>query len=543
MSKRLKKTISCVLALTTASTALLAAGCRKEGTAINKNMTQLWVQNYNGGFGSEWLDEAMKSFAEKYANESFEDGKKGVQFMPDYTKSIDKNLKTSEYEVFFTDSVDYIEGVAAGNFLELTDIMQTNLPGENKTIEAKLYPEQKEYLTSIDGKYYAIPHYERTSSFIYDIDLFEKEKLYFAADKSEYDFILTPTQTRSAGPDGRLGSYDDGLPSTVEEYGKLFAYMVSKNITPLIWSGDNVNYVKHVIRALSATMAGKDQYNVRYTLSGEIEIVNDYQNMTTKKETITKSNAYLIAQQKSDYDALRFLDILFSNEAYYDLLSLSGSLGHLEAQEQYIYSSLENKPIAMLIESNYWLNEASDALQRSIDDYGEQAKNRRFGYMPLPGVYSGTVTEANAKNQTMVQLQSSYSFINATIASNPKKIRLAKLFLQHCYTDKTLLDFTKVTNTIKPMQYPYEQALDSLNSFAKSTYNVRKNADMVFGFTTDEIFRQNVTVIPELTSRIGNVSYSQPVDAFKKGHRAKEYFTGMQMDKTTWETSFSKYFD
>ena len=545
MKRRISRLFSFAMVLSVVFSVLAAGGCtRRTGVEINENMTQLWVQNFNGGFGSAWLDVAAERFSEMYADEEFEPGtgKKGVQIIIDNTKSLDEPDK-STYEVFFADDTDYLEGIASGDFLDITDMVKETLPGETKTIEDKLYDEQKEYLTSIDGEYYAIPHYERTSSLIYDIDLFENNKLYFAADRSEFDFILTNTQQKSAGPDGIPRTYDDGLPATVEEYKLLFDYMLAKNITPLIWTGAYVDYVNKLLATMSATLGGKKQYEVLYSLEGDVEIITDYDTLASKVESITKENGYLLAQRKSDYEALKFLEIVFSNEDYYHDLSISPSCEHLDAQEQFIYSSLENEPIAMLVESNYWLNEASDAIQRSINDYGERAENRRFGYMPLPTVYSGEVTEENAGKQTMVHLLDSFSFINSSIANNPNKIRLAKMFLQYCYTDEILLEFTKATNTFKPLYYPYEEVLDSLNSYAKTIYEVRKDADQVFRYTTDPIFRENTEVVPEFSSVVGNVKYTQPVDAFKKGCTAIEYFEGMQMDGEAWESKFSKYFD
>ena len=49
---------------------------------VDETKTQLTVYSYGGGVGNVWLDEVIKRFEEKYANESFEEGKTGVQIRP-----------------------------------------------------------------------------------------------------------------------------------------------------------------------------------------------------------------------------------------------------------------------------------------------------------------------------------------------------------------------------------------------------------------------------------------------------------------------------
>ena len=49
------------------------------GTVGDPTKTQLWVFNYDGGWGRSWLDSIKTDFEEKYADVSFEEGKTGVQ--------------------------------------------------------------------------------------------------------------------------------------------------------------------------------------------------------------------------------------------------------------------------------------------------------------------------------------------------------------------------------------------------------------------------------------------------------------------------------
>ena len=59
--------------------------CRKQYECVKHKIDDdagdksvLYVTNYNGGFGKEWIAEVEKRFEAKYENESFETGKTGV---------------------------------------------------------------------------------------------------------------------------------------------------------------------------------------------------------------------------------------------------------------------------------------------------------------------------------------------------------------------------------------------------------------------------------------------------------------------------------
>ena len=526
------------------------AGCnRKEAVEIDPTKTQRYVQNYNGGFGGAWLDAAAARFTKEYAETCFEPGtdKKGVQIIIDHTKSLDSNLSTSVNSVFFAESLDYVSTAVSGSTtLDITDIVQSAVPGESRTIESKLSSEYQSYLKYVNNKYWALPHYEFYSSLIYDVDLFENEKLYFADDKTDSDFIMTKTQKRSSGPNGvyENNGGDDGLPATIEEFAVLFDYMISKNITPLIWSGANDNYVQKLLRALTASLEGAEGYKANYTFEGTTKIVTDYSTMATDEVEITKQNGYLLSQQESKYEALKFLAEIFSDTANFHKDSWSTLLSHTDAQEAYIYSKLENKPVAMLIESSYWYNEAEAAFARSVEDYGSKAENRRFGYMPLPRIYSGTVTEEIGAEQTIINLSTSYGYINGNIKSNENLVNLAKKFLQYCYSDETMKDFTKTTNAFRPYDYDVESVYNELNYFGKTVWDVKKSSTLVQQFSSVDMYVQNISDIAwSFKSKVGNITYAQPVMAFRSDVSVVDYFKGMQKSESDWTTKYSKYWE
>ena len=94
-----------------------------------------------------------------------------------------------------------------------------------------------EYKTD-DGKYYELPFYEAYPTIAYDIELFETRNYYFAkggapsefceftqsnnTDKATGEFsgykYVGAIGARSAGPDGKYGTNDDGLPATYDKF-------------------------------------------------------------------------------------------------------------------------------------------------------------------------------------------------------------------------------------------------------------------------------------------------------------------------------------
>ena len=140
------------------------SGCAKpaDGTMeINTNKTQMYVFSYNGGVGNDWLDATIAAFKAKYANTSFEEGKMGVQIIPDKQKitavSMVDSFPNSTYDVIFNENLRYNEWAAKGNLLDLTDLVKET-GDDGKTIESKLSENKAEALTARDGKYYALPY-------------------------------------------------------------------------------------------------------------------------------------------------------------------------------------------------------------------------------------------------------------------------------------------------------------------------------------------------------------------------------------------------
>ena len=139
----------------------VACGTKEVGREVDDTKAQLYVSNFNGGVGTDWLYTAISRFEAAYANKEFIPGKVGVQVHVEKHKSsvdgLAGQIKTAKADVYFLENVNYYDCISRGLFLDITDIVTEPLTeyGESSTIEDKLYADQVNFWKTPQGKYYA----------------------------------------------------------------------------------------------------------------------------------------------------------------------------------------------------------------------------------------------------------------------------------------------------------------------------------------------------------------------------------------------------
>ncbi len=557
--------IFCALALTLAS----AVGCGGN-SGIDPNRAQLYVSSYEGGFGNDWLKAVAARFEEENAENSFLPGKTGVQIVIDGNKKSGQtllaNMDAYPQDLFFTERGYYYDGVFQGQYLDITDAVKEDLSeyGEEGSIFDKFNDAQKSYFEH-DGKIYAVPHYASYFGLSYDIDLFERENLYFAREGGEGRFVQSAEQLRSLGPDGKTGkegdidySADDGLPATYDEFFELCDHMLEKGITPLTYAGETRKvYLNSFLTALYADAEGEEQMALNYSFNGLADdLVNDFQvdasgkilSLSLAEPTeIGQSSGWKLIRQAGRAYALSFLDRLASDERYLHADAKNDACSHTEAQYGFLESSFTDAPIGFFIDGIYWENEAeaSGSFAMLAEEYGERAlrKNRRLGFLPLPKADDG-----HLGSTTLLDNLYSLAFINAKI--DPAKIPLAKAFLRYCYTDRSLVEFTAMTNTPRSLRYEMpESELKKMTSFGSSVLSLKNKGDtaVVYPFDTDPLYlnhQSDFNLDKRWSAVIGGLSESCPIDRFRNGVSAAEYFAGMeeQYSASSWEALYGVHF-
>ena len=534
------------------------AGCGSNESKVDSTKTHLSVLCYDGGIGSEWAKNAAKRFEEKYANVSFEEGKMGVVIDITNDKLDGKNgVTTTPYAIWFTESVNFNELIATNQIVDISDIVTGSLSeisggAETGSIEDKLAPEYKTSLTAVNGNYYCLPHYEVYTGLVYDVDLFDEYGYYFSANGG----FTAVAEEKSVGPDGVKGNKDDGLPSSYEELYTLMDQMVADGVVPFTWVGSAENYVNDMFAGLQVAYTGKDEFMLNVTFDSsatntQATIIESFEGdmPVEKKVTITNENGYLMTQQAGRYYAFELMETIMSNDSYHTKLDKSTS--HLDTQEKYILSNLKagEKPIAMMIEGSYWYNEATEALKRSVNTYKDQAEGRRFGWMPLPVQYKGSVTEGNGRKTTVLETLGSVAFINAKYKDDAVILDLAKKFLQFCYTDESLVEFSVTTGLPKCVNYTIPEDKLALidNYFQRDILDTKINADVVYPYSDNPIFvnDQNQFLFnqgsPIWAATYNGRTSTNYYTAYKSGITAKEYFLASAMTQETWNSRYGEY--
>lgn len=102
-----------------------SVGCGAGTKEEDKFKTTLYVGTFDNAFGTAWLQSLKERFEKDYADVSFEEDKKGVviDYAPDRGLVGMSNFDTFNYDVVFTEQLPYYNFVAAGQLVDITDIV------------------------------------------------------------------------------------------------------------------------------------------------------------------------------------------------------------------------------------------------------------------------------------------------------------------------------------------------------------------------------------------------------------------------------------
>lgn len=558
----IKRIPAIVLCAVLAAAGCIAFGACKPTTrpgeeAVDPNRTQIYVYNFYGGYGSDWLAAAKTRFEEKHKDDTnWEEGKQGVQVIirnkKEAVMGISSQILANTEEVYFTEYAYYYTLLGEGVLGDISEAVTQPLSeyGEEQAIADKLSAEQRAYfgVQEEDGThYYGLPHYAGYSGLIYNVDLFDEEGYYFAKTPSDNTrdgrFIDSFNTQKSAGPDGVEGTFDDGLPATYEEFFTLCDYIYDGGTTPVIWNGEDYwHYLNNLVQALQADYEGLDQTMLNYTLNGNAETLATVSGGSVSLEPstpVTEADAYELARQAGKYYGLSFLEELIKNDHYHNSLAFNTTYSFLNAQEDFLYGGNDGqtKPAAMLCDGVWWEMEAKETFDAMVaqrgDDYSKY--NRSFAFMPLPKATQAEVDEAAAAYQageapyTLYDGIYSMCFMKANVAEWKKPLILD--FIRFVHSDQSLVEFTTVTNTLKAFNYSIEgEAYEALTPFGQSLVRLKDASEVVYPVSTNATYVQNQSFFgthDQFRSETGR-GYQFPALAMHDDNvTAADYFAGM----------------
>ena len=524
---------------------------------IDTTKTQLYIKCYQGGYGNKWLYSAASRYEALHANDSYEDGKTGVQIIIADQKQTPSSseIKNNINELYFFEQLNYLNMIADGAFEDITDLVAGTNPYEtDKTIESKMYDDVADYLNIADangGKhYYAVPHYTSNFGIVYNKTVFRKNNYYFVDGYEEEEpgtdmrFIMSSGDKKSAGPDGKYGTNDDGLPTTYDEFFELVDYIYNGQQIPFIWRGEGngADYFGKLLNSLSAFYDGPEQSKVNYTMDGKITVTkmndgltdvlyDEDSNPLTEEVTVhpnkvdSKYDGYEVQRSAGKYHALNFLKKVVNNKDKWLCNFFTTSTNHLDAQNFFINSQFgrlnahqwqKNKSIAMIFEGDWWESEADETISSLADS---EKSELDFGWMPLPKADS----KSNDK-QTILADTSSFVFMKSGLSASKKA--LAGDFLQYMNTDDAYREFTRTTNAVKYFKYDLtDEDKAQMSNFGRDYWEYYHNAETVLPESHVDQFNKGIG--QQLSSRrfaISDASYFPQNDFINdSGLKAGQY--------------------
>lgn len=496
----------------------VAAGCGNGNIGKDEDsskITQISFRQWGGTASStDWLQQAADRFAAEKANEPYESGKKGVKVEISTNKDSDYTSSIPDYDILMDEnSANIYDMQTRGYLADIDDLV--------KGLQSKIEPQLLPKLKGADGKYYGLPHYSYDVSISYNVDLFTAENLYIAAPGEEnvvnyksslmpnssagVNFVFNENTKKSCGPNGIPNDYDDGLPSSLEEFIVLCDYIKNKKqINPFSISDINggANYAFMLIESLWAGMVGTDAMkatNCNFT-DAEVEVVKEgalsydgtllntgIKMPQTETVVLSDDNGYRMYDMSARYYALSFLE-LAKNKGWFKNQQMTNT----KAQEFFVlgqYNANDNDRCAMLVDSTFWYGEAVSGGTLTKYKSLSGGKEANVSMMPMPVQLTGQVTEGNGKKPTVIDTSATV-FVNKRVEKNEGLFRAVKEFIEFLYSDAELKAFTETSKLTMNLKYDYDKS--SLGNFYAGVLEIEKAAgDKVYAASDNIKFSKN----------------------------------------------------
>ncbi len=577
MKRTFKQMLVGAMCLLTALNAVACGGGGDDsgsGAVGSENGTEIYIANFGGGVGEEWLRQAGGRFADSVSTKSYETGKMGVKIEPYSSTGISTaNMASDGYSIYFTEKSGTARQLSqTGVVLDISDIVTEKVYDDGtKSIIDKVDAGYVSALKGVGDAIYALPHYEIYPMLTYNRAIFDDYGIYFAKPDSN----VTPYSCaygsakmvgdgenleKSCGIDGEYGTFDDGLPTSIQELLIFCNYMYNEyNVVPFTVAGGHIDYYSYFVEGIMSSIMGANSFKGMFSFDTKMDIVNGYsaENLLPgvdikapnieKDVQITDATGYKVRETAARYYAIALTEI-FHNNNWMAPDSSNGNVNASQAQANFIKGGVQGqKKVGMLIEGSQWVNEAIQS--RHFENFtAVSQKQSNLGVMPFPVSLNTTVTEGNGARRTAMDFGMSYMFVNKKVESNPGLCEAVKDFIQFLYSEEELQNFTKTTGVLKAaINYDYFNAevVGNLNSLQKEIIEYRNGADMAYQTSDNPIFYKNLgefilTIEAPLFSGTysGNVTKNQYLGAVRAGKTTKEIFETRFISESDWNTKY-----
>lgn len=528
----MRKLLTILLAIVMTFSAFSIIGCSTpDSVDIDNSKYQLHLGVFNAGYGKKWAEEAIKDFEKAYENYTQPgSNKKGIQVVPDTRKEeftpskLITGLPSYENSIYFLNQFDYAAMYGKGYLVDLTDTINKDVYDENGELAAltgnlattsiidKMSDELVDFHKKSNG-YFAIPWANHPISIIVDGDLLSDKMLYldengaFKATQADIDATREAVKAGnlqdvsvSAGPDGELGTADDGFPATYSEFLDLIDKMQKLNITPFTWSGGTSYQRTSAYECVWANYEGYDEFMKNYTLD---------------------SYDQTIAAQQGRKAGIQFMYDVMSNKEFYSTNAMTQAYN--VAQREFVKSSTEAaEPIAMFFECGYWESEVRGTFDEMSVTPGMGYGERNFKVFPIPNFDSqiGSLpaqTDLNNKEVFSSGGDDQVIIVTDKGSLGDSEIEIAKLFVQFFISRQQLSNFVRWTGACIP-EYDFTYTAEELKNYTKYGQDVMRyineGAKILPSIKTGNMWKNDKNKYSEywrFNVKINQTSYSEPI--------------------------------
>lgn len=524
MKNKIIKLLSIILCL------ILCTGAVACGGGGNSNVTEIEFVVGGGGIGRAYADNAARRFEQAFADAVYAEGKQGVKVnvSTEFPVKID-NALTSPYDVYVFGSSSIDSTAKRGYLMNINDAVTDKsemINGIATSIEDKMREDSRVAVQS-NGNYYAVPYFSYSPGISYDIDCFERFGFYLASDTSsavlfsstllneDYYFVSDNKNdnvnaiinNKSNGPDAEPNTYDDGLPSSMEELVALCEYMKYRGVYPFLVSGMYPNMANFMLQAFMCALQGYERAQSMYTLNGKMEVVTGFSDEDlfvgtgikkpiTQIVDMTESSGYYSTWAVEKYYAEAFMELCF-NQDWWHSDSVIETVSQRDVMSRMIFNgyaqNTKTQQVGMLVEASFWYNEAEIGNYPQDFDllYNSEMQDveRKIAFMPLPTKF--WTDDVSDNKQNFIEMDSSFLGISARISGNAEKVAACKDFIKFLSTDAELNYFTQEVGIRASLDYKVTD--DVINSFDyyyyKSLEQVISNSNIIYFYADNDVFR------------------------------------------------------
>ena len=186
----MKKIISTLLGVVSIASCFASVGCVGGGGGLTaeEEKKALVIEYYKAGYGGDWITNLAAEYKKRTGQEVVllpRSGQAGLDSMANSLRS-----GTAETDLFFTSSPNFSDiyrGKVVANgqtydswFADLTDLYESEIPGESVTVKDKMFDYFEEYFKMnedgkyYDDKYYFFPYVTGALGFVVNMDVWNK---------------------------------------------------------------------------------------------------------------------------------------------------------------------------------------------------------------------------------------------------------------------------------------------------------------------------------------------------------------------------------